>query len=505
MTQSNSGAERVREAIDDSVEVAPEAPRPLMRELPSADPFPVDALGDELGPAARAIHDLVQAPVALCGQSVLGAATLAVQGHADVKLPTGQKKPLSNFLVSVAATGERKTAVDEEALRPMRKREAALRERYQAEHFEYQNAHEAWDAARAAGIKGAKGDRARIREMLDALGPAPLVPLYPLLTCGEPTFEGLCRLFADGQPSIGLFASEGGQFIGGHGMAEDAKLRTASGLSILWDGGPIKRVRGGDGVTVLPDRRLAMHLMAQPNIAAFWFSDSLLLEQGLMSRVLVTAPEAASGRRLWRDASAETRPIIERYGARMLDILERPLPIVAGGRNELNPRLIELSPDAQQMWIAFHDHVEVRLGVGGELEPVRGLANKLPEHATRIAAVLTLINDIGATELGGVDMARGIVLAQHFAAEALRLFEAGRVSGGVREAQRLLEWLLTNWTEPLISLPDIYQRGPNSIRDAQRARRAATILEEHGWLISVAAGGFVGEIFRREVWRIVRE
>jgi hypothetical protein len=341
--------------------------------------------------------------------------------------------------------------------------------------------------------------------MLDALGPAPFLPLYPLLTCGEPTFEGLCRLFVDGQPSIGLFASEGGQFIGGHGMAEDAKLRTATGLSILWDGGPIKRVRAGDGVTVLSGRRLAMHLMVQPDIAAFWFSDSLLLDQGLMSRVLVTAPEAASGRRLWRDTSAETKPIIERYGTRLLDVLESPLPIVAGGRNELTPRLIELSPEAQKMWIAFHDHVEVRLGAGGELAPVRGLANKLPEHATRIAAVLTLVNDIGATEVGGADMARGVVLAQHFAAEALRLFQAGRVSGPVQEAQRLLEWLLTNWTGPLISLPDIYQRGPNSIRDAQRARSAATILAEHGWLIPVSAGGVISEIFRREVWRIVRE
>ncbi len=65
-----------------------ETPRPLMREVPPAEPFPVDVLGGVLRSAAEAIHDRTQAPMAICAQSVLAAATLAVQGHADVELPT---------------------------------------------------------------------------------------------------------------------------------------------------------------------------------------------------------------------------------------------------------------------------------------------------------------------------------------------------------------------------------------------------------------------------------
>jgi len=52
-----------------------------------------------------------------------------------------------------------------------------------------------------------------------------------MLTCPEPTYEGMCRLLAAGHPSIGIFAAEGGQYIGGHGMSDDARLRTAAGLS----------------------------------------------------------------------------------------------------------------------------------------------------------------------------------------------------------------------------------------------------------------------------------
>ena len=121
-------AAQVKAAVAVAEEYHPEPPRPLMRELSPADPFPVGALGDVLGGAARAIHDKVQAPLAICGQAVMAGTTLAVQAHADVELPTGHRKPLSCYFVTVAATGERKTACDGEALWPIRKREADLRE-----------------------------------------------------------------------------------------------------------------------------------------------------------------------------------------------------------------------------------------------------------------------------------------------------------------------------------------------------------------------------------------
>src|SRR5215469_1385295 len=93
------GSEMVRTKDRVTLSVNPEPPRPLARELPPADPFPIDALGPLLRDAVQAIHDKLQAPLAIGGQSVLGTATLAVQGHADVELPTGQTRPVSSFLI----------------------------------------------------------------------------------------------------------------------------------------------------------------------------------------------------------------------------------------------------------------------------------------------------------------------------------------------------------------------------------------------------------------------
>jgi len=471
---NGAGAERVRRGIfEEALEVKPEPPRPLMRKSPPADPFPVAALGDILGTAARGIHDRVQAPPAIGGQSVLAFAALAVQGHADVVLPIGggQAKPVSNLFITVAATGERKSACDTEAGWPVRKRETALRESYGTELLRYENAKTAWEKARDHAVKGGRGNRDGIEKALDALGPAPAVPLYPMLTCPEPTFEGLCRSFIGGLPSLGIFATEGGQFIGGHGMSEENKLRTAAGLSSLWDGDAIKRVRVGDGVNVLPGRRLSVHLMAQPGVADIWFRDHLLNDQGLMSRMLVTAPDSASGTRFHREERPETDRDIRRYGARLLSILELPLPLAPGKTNELQPRPLDLSPTAGRLWIEFDNRKEVAIRENGEYAAVRGLANKLPEHAARLAGVLTLVRDISAGEVLGDEMAAGIVLAQHYAAEALRLFGASQVGADLHLAQKTIDWLLDQWSEPAISLPDLYQRGPNAIREKGTASK----------------------------------
>ena len=62
---------------------------------------------------------------------------------------------------------------------------------------------------------------------------------------------------------------------------------------------------------------------------------------------------------------------------------------------------------------------------GQPLEAVRGFANKLPEHAARIAAVLTLVDDIGAHHIDKETFERAVRLSDYYTNEALRLFEAG--------------------------------------------------------------------------------
>jgi hypothetical protein len=479
-----------------------EPPRPLMREMPPPDAFPVEALGGILANGAIGIQDRTRAPIAICGQSVMAAATLVTQAHANVRLPTGQLRPLSNFFATVAVTGERKTAADAEAIWPIRKREEALREQYSPARQEFENGIKAWECARNHAMKVGKGNAAAIKAALAQLGPPPNEPLLPFLAVTEPTIEGLVKVFAKGWPSLGVFSDEGGMFIGGHAMKEEARLRTATTLSKLWDGNPIDRVRSGESAQVLPGRRLAMHLMAQPNVAALLLGDGMLAEQGLLSRVLATAPESVIGTRMWRAASDESDRAVKIYGKRLLDILELPLTLVAGKQNELAPRELKLDAEAHQQWIAFHDHVEHDLKEDGPLWAIRGLGNKIPEIVVRLSGVLTLVENATAQEIAADALEQGIALAEHYMAEAMRLFEATQADAELVQAQALARWLMTQWDHLVVGLPDIYRLGPNSVRDMRTARRLVGILESHGHLSRIEGGAEVGENFRREAWEI---
>ena len=478
-------------------------PLPLARSLPPAEPYPVDSLGPVMAAAARAFQAKTQAPMAICANAVLAVVGLAAQAHADVELPTGEVKPVSLFLVTIARSGERKTSNDNLALTPVKARESDLRVAHDAAAIEYENAFAAWEAERKHILQNKKKSFEARKDALNQLGPQPKPPLSPIIVCHEPTFEGLARLLINGQPSIGIFASEGGVFIGGHGFSEDAKLRTAAGLSLLWDDGRLTRVRAGDGAVALAGRRVAMHLQAQPDVAARLFSDPMLKDQGLLSRILVLAPDSTQGQRFWRDVKDDHNEAAQKYVARLNELFRRPMPLKDGSRNELAPRVLRLSAEARAVWTAFHDEVERELPTGGLFEPVAGFAAKLPEHAARIAAVLAMYGDPDATEIDARALSNGITLSRHYASTALRIHGASRINAEVLDAEALLKWIRLRSDRGLISLPDVVQTGPNRIRETATAKRLLALLEQHRRIARVLGPVTVNGKLRQDVWRLI--
>jgi Protein of unknown function (DUF3987) len=290
-------------------------------------------------------------------------------------------------------------------------------------------------------------------------------------------------------------------------MNPDNRLKTAAAMSSLWGKGIVKRLRAGDGAQILPGRRVSMHLMVQPGVGSLLLGDGQLADQGMLSRLLVTAPDSLAGQRPWRDPKPESAWALAKYHAHLTAILRRPPPCAVdkhtGERkpNELDPRALPLPAEARSLWIEWADECDAAMGRGGELEAISAFANKLPEQAARVAGVLALVDDLDVAEIDHEHLARAIKLIQHYAAEAARLARAGG-NPDLQLAARLLEWLLTSWSEPLVSLPDIYQRSLNAIGDKATAARMVAILVDHGWLTKVNGGGVVAGTNRRDIWAI---
>ncbi len=381
-------SDTIDDTIDGAEEAVLEAPRPLGRELPPGEAFPVDALGSMLGAAVEAIVEIVMVPPAIAAQSVLAATTLTVQSHANVSLPFGehQNKPLSGYFFSRALSSERKTTTDTYASRPVKAHQIDLIRDYHLLLPGYKNAKAADDAARKHIEKSNKGDVNKIRAELDALGRPPLPPLEPLVLAEEPNIEGITRQFAVGQPSLGLFSTEGGQFIGGWAMKENQITHTAAALSHFWDGEAVTRVRG-PATVILYGRRLSMHLMVQPDIADMMFSNPVLKNQGLLSRCLVVSPPTRIGTRIQADKDIPSSPALSIYSAHLLGILRTEPRMQPGERNVLDPRHLTLSRAAVTEWRKFANHIEAECRDGGAAETVREFAGKLAEHAARLAGV----------------------------------------------------------------------------------------------------------------------
>ena len=479
----------------------PEGPQPLLREIAPPADFPVHALGS-LREAVEAASGETQCPVAIAAGSALAVASLTVQAHADV-VTTGGIRPLSLYLLTVAASGERKSSVDRLLLRGLREVEEIEATQFALEHAAFLREKEIFDARKKAALAALGGKKSAVAEVdLRALGDPPAMPIAPFRTMSDATLEAAYKALQTGQPSQGLFSDEGGAFLGGFSMSADQRMKSMALLNSAWDGTALDRLRVADGASRLYGRRLALHLMVQPSIAHGFIGDPMTGEIGFLPRCLICEPASTIGTRLSHLTRSDPFKL-EAFAARLKAILAAPVPLAADGRS-LKPRLLKLSPQARVVLTQFADEIEGESGPGRAFSHVTGTASKAGEQAARIAGVMTMWSDLEAAEVSMETMIWAIELARHYLSEASRLSSAATVSAEVAAAERLRKWLLTDWPDADIAKVEIMNRGPGCVRESGKADAACALLERHGWLHPLPEGHHLRGKARRQSWRIAR-
>ena len=288
--------------------------------------------------------------------------------------------------------------------------------------------------------------------------------------------------------------------LGGHGMSDDSKIRTAALFNTLWDGAPIRRRRVLTGTAFLPGRRCSMHLMVQPGVAEILTHDPAFADIGLLARMLIVAPASTAGTRLYREAAPQCATVLAEYKTRMTRLLDKPHKMLDGSGG-LDPATLTLTPDARAMLIAFHDAVERSVRPDGELSTIKGFGSKMAEHAGRLGAVLAVYADPEAVEVDADSISNGIALAQHYAGEMKRLADGASIAPDLKLARQLVEWWKSGG-KAKCHLAEIYQRGPNPLRDASTAKRIIAILEDHGWLKRISPGTVLDGSPRKDSWEL---
>ena len=419
-------------------------PQPLQPKTPPEPRYPTEALGAVLGPAAKVIATGVGVPEALVAQCLLAASSLAVQGLCDVTVD-GRRRPTSLYCLTWAGSGDRKSSVDRIVIKPIVARERWL----------------------------LRNHPVRDEDEDSALSSAP-----PILTCDDPSLDGLMKVLATGYPSVGILSDEAARFVEGYAMSGDKMLSTASGLSSLWDGKPIKRVRGKGPLVSLQGRRVSLHLMMQPGVSNKLSSESVLMGQGFLARCLPAAPRSLAGNRPYRAINVGKRPEVKQYYRKLRELLKSPLPLKRGERMELDPRQLTLTDAAKSRWIKFHDKIERQLGPDGRYSEILPFAAKVAEQALRIAAVIAMVNNSRCKRIERRHIINAIKIVRYYLTEAARVYGFTEPDRQLELARKTLRWARSR-SERLLPIQLIYQFGP--VRRAPDARSVMKMLVDHGW------------------------
>ncbi len=486
----------------------PLTPLPLERVVDEPEPYPMDALGPILGPAAKKMNEVIQAPDGICAQSVLGFAAHAVQGFANVTLD-GRDYPLNEFFLTVGGRSSRKTECDNKAGLIHSKIQQALLRQYRTEYKAYDDEKQVYERERQTILASKQTLAEKNKALFDLRQKEPVPPNEPVIMFGDPTIEGIHWLYTNGTPSKYLCADEGGQVSGGHSMSAEKKLYSITTYSKWWDGAPIPRLRRGDGFSILYNRRLSAHLMMQDKVARTFLNDSEMTDQGLRSRFLISYPKSLEGKRLYNATDITRLPDMVTYFNQLESILDIPLPLKTDEEtslelNELEPRTICLDSEACQMWVELYNEIEKKSGPGRDFESISGFAGKAPNHLIRLAGIMALFEDVHRKTIPVEYIGRASELIEYYLNERLRIVKISEPDQDLENAKVLLKWIQKKGLK-VLTLPDVYQRGPSRFRTKNQASKVIQVLESHLWIERINDGG-VSEITQKknaDAWRLI--
>ncbi len=462
-------------------------PQPLSSKV-EAEQYPLDALPESIRAAVEEVQGFVKAPVPLVASSALAALSLAIQAHADVKRAERLAGPVGLFLLTIADSGERKSTCDGFFTKAIRDYEAQQAEAAKPLVKDYRAALEGWEA-RCSGIKDkirqlAKagkptGELEQLMHELEHEKPEP--PRVPRLLYGDATPEALAYSLAKVWPSGGVVSAEAGVVFGAHGMGKESAMRNLALLNILWDGGSLTIDRRSVESFVVRGTRLTVALQVQESALRDFFdrTGGLARGTGFLARFLVAWPESTQGFRMFTEAP-DSWPHLDRFNQRVSTILNQLAPIDENG--ELIPAVLDLSPDAKFLWIAYHDSIESELASCGELYDVRDVASKSADNAARLAGLFQMFKG-GDGPISAESFESASRIAAWHLHEARRFLGEFSLPAELASTIRLDNWLLDYCKREkthIVPTKKVQQFGPGGLREKAAIEIAMRGLEELG-------------------------
>lgn len=352
-------------------------------------PYPVLALPPDEACLVQEIQAKVQAPDALIGMAVLATISLAGQGLIDVRLPTGQLRPVSLNFLNIAESGERKTAVDGILSAPIYARDEVRAVKYQEDLSQYMCEMKVWRAMEQA-LQGQLKKVVHKKELIDEIREQletherkkPIKPRLRQFIRQDISERAYIDVLEGDSESIALMSDEGEAVLKGSAMS------TFSVHNRVWDGARMLTLDRGRGVHVVArNARGTMSIMVQPAVLKEYLrrNGELARGSGFWARVLVGSPASTQGFRFvyWYNEHWVHLPGFHNRIKALLEEYDRRL-----AEGPIRREVLEFSPEAVARWIDLTNQVEGMLQPFGYLNDIKDFASKAMEMTGRIAALL---------------------------------------------------------------------------------------------------------------------
>ncbi|MBS1208777.1 MAG: prophage [Proteobacteria bacterium] len=455
--------------------------------------YPLFAFPEVARAAITEIQSETKAPFPMIGSSVLAAMALAVQAQYRIKRREGLESPCSLSVVSICASGERKTTVDKKTLKAFREAEARHGQIYEAQLAEYRATKQVWGSKRRILLR--KFEKAiELEESTEQLQIAiqnhelaePAKPRRLRLLYNDATSAALLHGLHENTRSAALTEDEGARFFGGQ-IAEDASL-----VNKGWDGSRLTVDRRSTESFSVESPRITLNLMVQPSAFEKYMEKKGEEARGVgfFARWLVCCPASTQGTR-FQDESIPVLTEQTKFNDRVRELLEMQVANGAMG-SARSETFLTFSAEAEREWIFVANQIEDAIRPGGLFCVASDYASKVAENIARIAGVIHAFSGSDGTQIQIETLRSATAIAEWYAKEFVRLFApADPLRALVHDAILLENWIVKivqarNWR--YIEKNFILQYGPSQLRSKNRLDWAINHLAQHQRLIVAFAG-----------------
>lgn len=397
-----------------------------MNYLIQNSPYPVHVLpamlrdfADRVVAATQSSYEMV-VPVMLAGMSA------AVQGVADVKTPYGEIMPTSLFSFVIAKSGDRKSSILKKVMKGF-------------EEFE------------RGKISGHVFPGWEDRELI-----------HHQFLIEDATSKGVIDIFKEGANSLFYSLDEAALIFNKLDMPYFCKR---------FDGSAINEVSRTQGAIRLLDRRVALCMLTQDVTFERFLNKKgdLLVESGLMPRMLISQASAHTGIYRWNPLPANEENL-ERHGfhQRVRELMKKYAKELEN--TEISREVVCFDQSACELWEQYIQNVDFVLNHHGEWEEIRAFMRRSGELVMRIAAVLQYFTEPG-DKIQPWAVQSSIEMVRWHLHEAKRIFGEEPLEIKIKkDVDLLFKYILERYQRTgskYLAKGELLRYGPKSLRKSE--------------------------------------